>query len=40
MDFVDTFVRMDVAPSKVAKEVNLKFNKYVLAKDIENRRQK
>ena len=29
-----------LAPNKEASEVNLKFNEYVSAKDIENRRQK
>ena len=37
---MDSAVRMDVQPSKVASEVNNQFSKFLTAKDIQNRRQK
>ncbi|KZR98796.1 Uncharacterized protein APZ42_005624, partial [Daphnia magna] len=38
-EFIDTAVKMDVLPGKIASELKLKYNKYVTSKDIENRRQ-
>lgn len=40
LEFIDVAVRIDVASSKVASEVNAQFKKFVTSKDIENRRQK
>ena len=37
---LDSAIRMDVQPTKVASQVNNQFAKFLTAKDIQNRRQK